>query len=138
MELGRQALSHLGIGAGEIQRFSDQVRRELYAPITRDTGGNERLYMLRRASQMIETDWITLAEESPLIGQNIGNLQVRSKTGASVVAIVRGERVIANPGPEAVFAASDAVGVLGTPDQRATFLALAHGYPGQFSGVEPK
>ena len=138
LELGRQALSHLGIGAGEIQRFSDQVRRELYAPITRDTGGNERLYMLRRASQMIETGWITLAEESPLIGQNIGNLQVRSKTGASVVAIVRGERVIANPGPEAVFAASDAVGVLGTPDQRATFLALAHGYPGQFSGVEPK
>ena len=34
LELGRQALSHLGVDVGEIQRFSDRVRRELYAPMT--------------------------------------------------------------------------------------------------------
>ncbi len=138
LELGRQALSHLGIGAGEIQRFSDQVRRELYVPVTRGTSSNERLYVLRQASQMIETDWINLAEESPLVGHSIGDLRIRSKTGASVVAIVREEGVIANPGPEVVFATGDAVGVLGTPDQRAAFLSLTHGYPDQRSGAESK
>jgi CPA2 family monovalent cation:H+ antiporter-2 len=138
LELGRQALSHLGIGAGEIQRFSDQVRHELYVPVTRGTSNNEHLYVLRQASQMIETDWIHLGGESSLVGNSIGDLQVRSRTGASVVAIVREESVIANPGPEAVFATGDAVGVLGTSDQRAAFLSLVHGYPEQRSSTESK
>jgi len=34
LELGRQALIHLGFGAGEVQRYSDRVRGELYAPIS--------------------------------------------------------------------------------------------------------
>jgi CPA2 family monovalent cation:H+ antiporter-2 len=87
---------------------------------------------------MIETDWINLAEESPLVGHSIGDLRIRSKTGASVVAIVREESVIANPGPELVFAAGDAVGVLGSPDQRAAFLALTHDHPDQRSDAESK
>jgi CPA2 family monovalent cation:H+ antiporter-2 len=135
LELGRQALSHLGIGAGEIQRFSDQVRRELYAPMAYGTGGNGDLHELRRASRMIETDWISLAHDSPFVGRTIGDLRVRSEMGASVVAIVRGEGVLANPGPDAAFAPGDTVGVLGTPDQRAAFLALAHGWP---SGTGPR
>jgi len=138
LELGRQALSHLGIRAGEIQRFSDQVRHELYVPVIRGTSNNEHLYVLRQASQMIETDWIHLGGESLLVGNSIGDLQIRSRTGASVVAIVREESVIANPGPEVVFAAGDAVGVLGTPDQRAAFLSLVLGYPEQRSSTESK
>jgi CPA2 family monovalent cation:H+ antiporter-2 len=123
LELGRQALIHLGIAAGEVQRFSDRVRRELYAPITRSTGG-ELLARLRRASEMIETDWISIPEDSPLSGQKIGDRRIRSETGASIVAVVRGERVIANPGPEFTLAPGDVLSVLGTPDQRAAFSSL--------------
>src|SRR5829696_4324465 len=125
LELGRQALAHLGIGAGEIQRFSDQVRQELYAPITERSTDGDLLSRLRQASEMIEADWIELPENSPLAGKKIGDLEVRTRTGTSIVAVVRGEEVVANPGPEFALAPSDTLGVLGTADQRAAFRALA-------------
>ncbi|MDP8949147.1 MAG: portal protein, partial [Actinomycetota bacterium] len=103
----------------------DEVRRELYAPITRQGAADDDLLaQLRRASREIETEWIRLPEASPLNGRTIGELEVRTKTGASIVAIVRDELVLTNPGPDARFEPGDLVGVLGTPDQRATFLML--------------
>jgi CPA2 family monovalent cation:H+ antiporter-2 len=125
LELGRQALAHLGIGAGEIQRFSDRVRRELYAPITERSTDGDLLSRLRQASEMIEADWIELPENSPLAGKEIGDLEVRTRTGASIVAVVRGEGVTANPGPEVALAPGDTIGVLGTADQRAAIRDLA-------------
>jgi CPA2 family monovalent cation:H+ antiporter-2 len=127
IELGRQALSHMGVETGEIQRISDRVRRELYAPVASDlsdTASGDLLQQLGRTSRMIETEWLHLPENSPIVGETIGEVRIRSKTGASVVAIVRGDEALPNPGPEVTFEAGDVVGVLGTPDQRAAFREL--------------
>ena len=124
LELGHQALSHLGIGAGEIQHFSEQVRRELYAPITDRSVDKEALSQLRRTLRMIETEWIRLPEGSPLVDKTIGELGIRSRVGVSVVAIIRGDDVLPNPGPEVTFEADDMVGALGTLEQRAAFRTL--------------
>ncbi len=75
---------------------------------------------------MIETEWLHLPENGLMVGESIGDLHIRSETGASVVAIVRGDEALPNPGPEVSFEAGDVVGVLGTPDQRAAFRTLAH------------
>ena len=125
LELGRQALSHLGVGAGDIQRFSDQVRRELYAPITGDSPDKELLSQLRRTSRMIETEWVRLLEGSEIPGKTIGELGIRSTIGASIVAVIRGDDVLPNPGPEVALEAGDVVGVLGTPEQQSAFRELA-------------
>jgi len=127
LELGRQALYHLGVTAEDIQRFADEVRRELYAPITRQGVDDDLLVQLRRASREIETEWVRLPESDMVAGKTIGDLRIRSGTGASIVAVVRGEEVIPNPGPEVALRAGDLVGVLGTPDQRAAFRALTNG-----------
>lgn len=126
LELGRQALSHLGVGAEEIQHFSDRVRRELYAPVTDSLADEDLLSQLRRTSRMIETEWLRLPQGSATVGKTIGELEVRGKTGASVVAVVREGEVLPNPGPEVILEADDVVGVLGTPDQQAAFRDLAH------------
>jgi CPA2 family monovalent cation:H+ antiporter-2 len=123
LELGRQALSHLGVAIGDIQRFADEVRRELYAPITRQGTDGDLLARLGQASRQIETEWVSLPENSQLAGRTIGELGVRTKTGASVVAIVREDLVVASPGPDDRLEAGDLVGVLGTPEQRAAFVA---------------
>ena len=130
LELGRQALIHLGFGAGEVQRFSDRVRGELYAPISGDGGEGDLLRRLRRASETIEADWVTIPETGPLSNRNIGDLEVRNRTGASIVAVVRDDDVFANPGPEFALAPGDVVSVLGTPEQRAAFLGLTDGRTG--------
>jgi monovalent cation:H+ antiporter-2, CPA2 family len=124
LELGRQALSHLGVPAGDIQRFADEVRRELYAPITRQGTEGDLLAQLERASRQIETEWVRLPENSSLEGRTIGDLGVRTQTGASIVAIVRDDLVLAGPGPDVRFEPGDLVGVLGTREQRAAFVAL--------------
>jgi CPA2 family monovalent cation:H+ antiporter-2 len=138
LELGRQALVHLGIGAGEVQRFSDGVRRERYAPIS-EPSREGPLEGLRRASSMIETDWVDLPHDSPLAGRTIGELRIRPRTGASIVAVVRGGEVFTNPGADFAFAPGDAVSVLGVPDQRAAFLAMVDANPddrrGETSGA---
>jgi len=129
LELGRQALLNLGIGAGEIQRFSDRVRGELYAPISgrdgEDGTDSELLRRLRRASEAIETDWVAVPEGSPLAGRTVGEVGVRERTGASVVAAVRADgEIVPNPGPSFAPSPGDLLAVLGTPDHRAAFAAL--------------
>src|SRR5215210_1224089 len=138
LELARQALARFGVGAEEAQNFADGVRRELYAPISREASAREGdglFERLRLASQAIEVDWVRLperqvpeaneSESSALPGRTIGDLAVRSETGASILAVVRREEVIPNPGADLVLQAGDAVGVLGTPEQRAAFRAIA-------------
>jgi CPA2 family monovalent cation:H+ antiporter-2 len=140
LELARQALARFGVAAEEAQRFADGVRRELYAPISGEEaateGGDSLFARLRQASQAIEVEWVRLAEgrvpeleECPtgrgLIGHTIGDLGVRSETGASILAVVRGDEVIPNPGADLALEAGDAVGVLGTREQRAAFRSLA-------------
>jgi CPA2 family monovalent cation:H+ antiporter-2 len=142
LELARQALARFGVAAEEAQTFADGVRRELYAPISGEEAAREdgdRLFArLRQASQAIEIEWVRLSErqipekdenERPtgrgLLGHTIGDLGVRSETGASILAVVRGEEVIPNPGADLVLEAGDAVGVLGTPEQRAAFRTIA-------------
>ncbi len=121
LELGRQALSHLGVGAGEIQRFSDRVRGELYAPVSGNGVEDDLLSQLRRTSRMIETDWTNVPDDSDLCGRTIGELRIRSEIGVSIVAVIRGDEVIPNPGPEVNLEAGDFIGTLGTPDQRDAF-----------------
>jgi monovalent cation:H+ antiporter-2, CPA2 family len=142
LELARQALARFGVSAEEAHNFADGVRRELYAPIsgegTANEGGDGPLARLRQASQAIEVEWVRLPEVQvpgkketeghagrDLLGHTIGSLGVRSKTGASILAVVRGDEVIPNPGADLAFEAGDAVGVLGTPEQRAAFRAIA-------------
>jgi CPA2 family monovalent cation:H+ antiporter-2 len=124
LELGRQALINQGFGAAEVQRFSDGVRREMYAPIFDGDGGDAGLAQLRRASRMIEGDWMEVPKGCAIAGRAIGELGVRAKTGASIVALVRGDEVVTNPGPELTLEPGDTVSVVGTAEQRARFLAL--------------
>ena len=46
--------------------------------------------------------------EGGLLGRTIGELAVRTETGASVLAVVRGDKVIPNPGADLRLEPSDA------------------------------
>src|SRR5215210_419873 len=138
LELARQALVRFGVAAEEAHTFADGVRRELYAPISGEEvakeGGDGPFARLRQASQAIEVEWVRLPEVqvpwknetgSGPLGHTIGDLGGRSETGAYILAVVRGDEVIPNPGADLALEAGDAVGVLGTPEQRAAFRAIA-------------
>jgi len=61
-------------------------------------------------------DWLTVAHKSPAAGATIGAGQYRSRTGASIVAVIRDRETIPAPGPDFVFAAGDVAVAVGTPE----------------------
>jgi TrkA domain protein len=73
----------------------------------------ERLAALRQDVEGLSIEWVTLPSSGGLTGQTIGDGAVRSRTGASVVAVIRGEQSIPGPGPEFQFAVGDVALVIG-------------------------
>jgi TrkA domain protein len=72
-----------------------------------------------RAAQRLEgviIDWITVDADSPAANATIADGQYRTKTGASIVAIVRGETTLPAPEPDEVVRAGDVVVAAGTAD----------------------
>lgn len=59
-------------------------------------------------------DWLPIHPSSPYSGKTIGDARIRTRTGASVVAVIRGDDPFPAPGPEFVFAPNDLVVVVGT------------------------
>ena len=53
---------------------------------------------------------------SGFVDRPLGETRARTRTGASIVAIVRDEQVLASPGPSEVLHAGDVLVVIGTED----------------------
>lgn len=64
----------------------------------------------------VAIDWVRLPSSSPQRGASIGDGRLRTRTGTSVVAVVRAGSTIPAPGPELVLDAGDVVVAAGTPD----------------------
>lgn len=64
----------------------------------------------------VAIDWIPITASSPHAGSTIGDARLRTQTGSSVVAVIRGDETIPAPGPETVLVAADVVVAVGTPD----------------------
>lgn len=61
---------------------------------------------------------------SPAIGGTVVTLNIRAKTGASVVSIIRGDKTLRNIGPETEFRVDDTLVVLGDGGQVAALKDL--------------
>jgi CPA2 family monovalent cation:H+ antiporter-2 len=125
LEMTRQALLHLHVPPTEILRYTDAIRRELYTPFHGNHEGYQSIALLQNAGSLLELNWLTLDQESPLNGCTIGDLGIRTRTGASVVGVVRGGTLRPNPGPDFLFAPGDLVAVIGKSEQFNAFEKLA-------------
>lgn len=61
-------------------------------------------------------DWVSIDAASPFAGQTIGDARVRTRTGASVAAVIHGDESVPGPGPEVVLPAGGQVVAVGTPE----------------------
>jgi len=76
----------------------------------------ESLYRLRQRIEGLAIDWLAVAPESPYAGRTIGDARIRTRTGVSVVAVIRDEQAFPAPGPEFLIEPSDTLVVVGTSD----------------------
>ncbi|MFC7018887.1 MULTISPECIES: cation:proton antiporter regulatory subunit [Haloarcula] len=59
-------------------------------------------------------EWVDVEADCSLEGQTLADANLRQRTGASVIAIRRGEETIPNPGPDDTFQSGDILVALGT------------------------
>ena len=72
----------------------------------------------------LSIEWISVASGSPAVGTSIADGAYRSRTGASIVAVVRADQPIPAPEPDFVFAAGDVAVAVGTVEGLATLRTL--------------
>ena len=119
LEILRHTLLALGHSTSRIQPYVDAVRTESYEGILPEEGGYPVLDQLLMATRGVEIAWELLNPGSPIIGHTLAEAHIRSRVGASVVAVLRGGEVITNPGPSLVFQQDDLVGMIGSSAQLA-------------------
>ncbi|MBX7254111.1 MAG: cation:proton antiporter [Candidatus Promineofilum sp.] len=119
LEMLRYTLLSLGHGSNRIQPYLDAVRTETYEGILPEEGGYPVLDQLLTATRGVEIAWELLNASSPVIGHTLAEAGIRSRVGASVVAVLRGGEVITNPDTSFVFQEDDLVGMIGSSGQLA-------------------
>ncbi|MCA1842067.1 MAG: cation:proton antiporter regulatory subunit [Actinobacteria bacterium] len=75
---------------------------------------SEAVSAVQQRLEGLAIDWVTVPAGSRVVAATIGEGEFRSKTGASIVAVVRGEATLPAPGPEHRFEGGDVVVAVGT------------------------
>ena len=75
----------------------------------------KELSELERDVEGLAVDRLPLEATSPFDGGTIGDTQARTRTGVSIVAVLRGDAAHPAPGPGFALRGSDTLVVVGTP-----------------------
>ncbi len=124
LEMTRQVLLELQVPVTEIQRQTEHLRQAFFTPKTSRSTSYQTLSQLHSAEQQFDLSWIRLGADAPLCGKTIGELEIRKKTGVSVVGVLRDKKLTPNPGPKFCFQEQDLVAVIGSYDDRDAFRCL--------------
>jgi CPA2 family monovalent cation:H+ antiporter-2 len=117
LEIVRHTLLQLGFPLQEIYRYTDAVRRDHYDTRLNTEEEHRLLHELIEATGHIEIRWFHIPDDHPLIGQTIADANLRARTGASVVAVLRHGDLIANPKSMTVFQTGDRIGLIGDNEE---------------------
>lgn len=117
LEIVRHTLLRLGLPFRAVQEYADLVRQEHYDAGLNADAEHRVLHQLLEAAGMLEVHWLRLEVGSPIVGQTLAEADLRSRTGASVVALWRAGRVIPNPKSQTRFEAGDRLGLIGEAAQ---------------------
>jgi CPA2 family monovalent cation:H+ antiporter-2 len=119
IEMTRQALMHFNVPAHDVLSMASAIRHERYA----QPGESPRALMsqIGEIARQLDFTWVGVPNGSPLDGQTLASLRLRTTSGVSVVGIIRDGRLIANPDGDSRLERGDLVAVLGTREQIARF-----------------
>ena len=117
IEIFARVLAHYNVPRDEIERLVGEIRASHYQALR--PGARPRLTVSGTLGAMpqMHVERIVLGEYAPAAGQTIADTGLRSKTGALILAVRRGESDLATPEPDFRLAAGDVLVVVGQPQQ---------------------
>jgi CPA2 family monovalent cation:H+ antiporter-2 len=117
LEISARVLAAYGFPRITIRRRKDQLRREGYRALRGQTLSDTDLGTLSDVLESATTETLTVDASSTAAGRRIGALDLRKRTGATIVAVHRQGDTEVNPGPEFEIEVGDGLVLLGSPEQ---------------------
>ncbi|HEX9293265.1 MAG TPA: cation:proton antiporter [Gemmatimonadales bacterium] len=117
IEIFSRVLAHYSVPRDEIERLVSEIRSSHYQALR--PGSRLRLTLSGALGAMpqMHVERIVVGEQAPAVGQTIAETGLRSKTGALILAVRRGESDVATPSPDFELDAGDVLVVVGQPSQ---------------------
>ncbi|MDK2895583.1 MAG: TrkA domain protein [Moorella sp. (in: firmicutes)] len=129
-------------GRREIYHFDNNDPEESISMVTLDDAEARRvagilggMAYMPKALETVEMalddmvfEWYKVEKDARSIGKTIGDLEIRKKTGAAVIAIIKKDEKVLNPGPEEIITPGATIVVLGDRKQvKACKELILHG-----------
>ena len=124
IELFARALDSYEIPINRIWREVESVREEHYGLLRGKAAPDLRLDALRHLGIHEALELVEVEEQSPAIGGSATSLELRRRTGAVQLAVVRDGRPIYRRAPDFHYRAGDTVVLVGNPESLDRALAL--------------
>lgn len=117
LELAGRALAAFGVAEHVVAREKSAIRREGYGLLLQQAAGAVAAPNLDDLLGELDVTYLALGRRAAAAGKTLRDLDLRHATGATVVAVLRDGRPIANPGPETLLGTGDVVAAIGTREQ---------------------
>ncbi|MEX5213857.1 MAG: cation:proton antiporter [Nitrospiraceae bacterium] len=100
-----------------VMKKAEQIRREGYSLLRRSEMPEMAHHLRAGTLTDVEVETCRIDEDSPVLGRSLGELLIRPRTGASVIALTRGGVTESNLSGRTALQAGDVLTLLGTRPQ---------------------
>jgi CPA2 family monovalent cation:H+ antiporter-2 len=121
LEIVRQSLMALDFPITSIYGITDSIRQQNYSNSRIDSLDYSILSEIKKTPFLLEMNWFEVKNNSGLIGKTIRELEIRSRTGISIVGILKKGTLIPNPDAGSLFEENDYIAIIGLPESIALF-----------------
>jgi monovalent cation:H+ antiporter-2, CPA2 family len=119
IEIFSRVLHRYGLARSVIESQIERIRRQGYEMLRSPAlpPPAERSTNLSVALDAASTETVTLDANSPVVSKTLAELDIRGKSGSTVIAVVRDGQTKISPGANYSLAVGDTVVLLGTPEK---------------------
>lgn len=117
IEIFARVLQRFGVSRGTIEEQIAKIRQRGYEMLRSPSLPNVEMGNLNEAMHKAVTRTVRLGADSPAVGQTLGELDLRGKTGATVIAVIRDGEPKISPGARYTLCENDTILLSGSPEK---------------------
>jgi CPA2 family monovalent cation:H+ antiporter-2 len=135
IEIFARVLLRYGVDRPTIENQIEKIRRQGYEMLRSTSLPQVKMGNLNAALHAAKTETVKLTENSPVVGKTLGELNLRGQTGATLMAVVRGDQTKISPGANYKLCSDDLLILFGKPEkiERAIEVLQPEGITGGFN-----
>ncbi len=130
-----RVLQRFGVSHGTIEDQIARIRQRVYEMLRSPSTPQIEMGNLSAAMHKAVTRTVRLGADSPSVGKNLGELDLRGKSGATVIAVIHDGETKISPGAEYKLCEDDTILLSGSPEatDRAIAILEPHAAEGGFN-----